>query len=512
MNKGNITPGVYIEEKSAFPNSVIGVPTAIPAFVGYTEKAANKDKNLKNVPTRIGSLAEFQQYFGGAPCPIFEIIRDAQGRIELKNPKSYFLLYYSMKFFFANGGSDCYVVSIGDYANGVHQADFNGEIPVMDANGHATAAIQPIGIRCLEQAPEPSLLVIPDAVLLDKKDCAEIQKAMLAHCSRLGNRFAILDVPIPADQLKMPATESLIQDFRKQIGASNLLWGAAYYPYLHTSVTDANSISFRNIAPENSELLLNLLLEEQRNVKQSPEALQETENKLKSILQKPGENFNSMQNQHQSLLLLSPLYKDIMRLLLEKINILPPSGAMAGIYTTVDSNVGVFQSPANISIGSALSTVAPLSNAEQENLNMPIDGKAVNAIRSFPGKGVLVWGARTLDGNSQDWRYINVRRTVIFLQQSIKYALLPYTFSANNNSTWANVEAMITNFLATVWRNGGLAGAEPNDAFQVQVGLGVTMTAVDVQEGLMRVSVKVALVRPAEFIVLDFEQNMQEMA
>jgi phage tail sheath protein FI len=150
-----------------------------------------------------------------------------------------------------------------------------------------------------------------------------------------------------------------------------------------------------------------------------------------------------------------------------------------------------------------------LDDKEQENLNVPIDGKAINAIRTFPGKGVLVWGARTMDGNSQDWRYISVRRTVSMIELSIKYAAEVFVFQPNNSSTWSNLKAMITNFLTNMWYAGALAGASPESSFSVDVGLGSTMTSVDILDGYMRVSVKIAVTRPAEFIVITFEQQMQ---
>jgi len=121
----------------------------------------------------------------------------------------------------------------------------------------------------------------------------------------------------------------------------------------------------------------------------------------------------------------------------------------------------------------------------------------------------LIWGARTLDGNSQDWRYINVRRTIIMLEQSIKFSALAYVFEANNASTWITVKNMISNFLTNQWKSGALVGAKPEEAYSVDVGLGSTMTADDILNGFMNVTVKVALVRPAEFIVITFQQKMQ---
>jgi phage tail sheath protein FI len=142
-------------------------------------------------------------------------------------------------------------------------------------------------------------------------------------------------------------------------------------------------------------------------------------------------------------------------------------------------------------------------------MNVPLDGLAVNAIRQFPGRGAVVWGARTLDGNSQDYRYIQVRRTLIYIEQSIKTALAPFAFAPNTGVTWTSVNAMISDFLTQLWTQGGLMGDKPSDAFQVSVGLGSTMTAQDVLDGYMRVSVTLQMIRPAEFIELTFVQQMQ---
>lgn len=147
---------------------------------------------------------------------------------------------------------------------------------------------------------------------------------------------------------------------------------------------------------------------------------------------------------------------------------------------------------------------------EQEELNVTPQGKSINAIRSFIGEGMLVWGARTLDGNSLDWRYINVRRTMIMLEESCRLAAQAIVFEPNTASTWVTMQSMISNFLTGIWKRGGLAGTVPEDAFSVQVGLGETMTPEDVLEGILRVTVLVAISRPAEFIEITFEQQMQK--
>jgi phage tail sheath protein FI len=183
---------------------------------------------------------------------------------------------------------------------------------------------------------------------------------------------------------------------------------------------------------------------------------------------------------------------------------------MAGVFAMVDSSINVAKSPANISLGSVVAPVVSITSDDQEELNLPLNGKAVNAIRSFLGKGVLVWGARTLDGNSQDWRYVSVRRTMTYLEQSIKFAAEAYVFEPNNATTWSTLKATVSNFLVNQWQSGLLAGQSPTDAFEVTIGLGSTMTPNDILDGVLRMSVKVAITRPAEFIVITFEQQQQK--
>jgi phage tail sheath protein FI len=221
-------------------------------------------------------------------------------------------------------------------------------------------------------------------------------------------------------------------------------------------------------------------------------------------------NTNAATYLNQQLLVNCPAFKTILTSMLKKLNVMPPSPAIAGIYTMTDNNRGVWKAPANISLNAVVAPTVNLSHADQEDLNVPLDGKAVNAIRSFVGEGVMVWGARTLDSNSPDWRYVSVRRTAIYLEQSIKAAAMGFVFAPNTANTWITIKSMIDNFLTDVWKQGGLAGAVPADAFSVDVGLGTTMTAMDVLDGLMRISVKVAISRPAEFIVITVEQQMQK--
>jgi phage tail sheath protein FI len=193
-----------------------------------------------------------------------------------------------------------------------------------------------------------------------------------------------------------------------------------------------------------------------------------------------------------------------------KINNFPPSGAIAGIYNKVDDQKGVWQSPANIALNSVVAPSVNISAVQQADLNVDATtGKSINAIRPFLGKGTLVWGARTLDGNSNDWRYISVRRLVSYIENTLQIGLQNYVFESNNAMTWLKVRAMMEPFLEDLWQQGALVGNKVEDAFFVNLGLGTTMTPQDILEGRMIVSIGLATARPAEFIVLNVTQLQQ---
>ena len=575
------TPGVYIVEKNAFPNSIVEVATAVPAFIGYTERADNKGKSLTRRPTRISSISEYQQYFGFGPTPQFEILDQSTpppvstafatgGKDYILKPADgldggRYLLYYSILLFFQNGGGPCYIVSVGNYTTPVISGD--------DASGLLS------GIPPLVKEQEPTMVVIPDAVLLeDKADCISVQQAMLKHCGEQHNRVAILDV-WGGYRDRMDNTGDCVDDFRNSLGINYLSFGTAYYPWVNTTIVQENELDYTAI--HNRDKLVELLKNDiggmkdvdptaanvPLKIKQQLEALADVTKtdaewaaKLappatgaaatgpvgapgtspapppgsppaaagaagaSSATPTPGAtpaavvidaDMKLAIATHKGLLTsslrtMSPLFKTILDAIRHQLNLLPPSAAMAGVYTMVDATRGVWKAPANVSLNSVVSPAVSISHAEQEDLNVTTQGKSINAIRSFIGEGVLVWGARTLDGNSLDWRYINVRRTLIMLEESCRLAAKALVFEPNVSSTWVTIKSMIGNFLTGIWKRGGLAGAVPDDAFSVHVGLGETMTPDDILEGIMRITVLVAVSRPAEFIEITFQQQMQK--
>ena len=511
------TPGVYVVEKNAFPNSVVEVATAVPAFIGYTEKADNGGKSLLNKAWRITSMSDFHNFFGGAPLSSFSIDEKAadstvesaftQGGKEyvLNQSNTKYSLYHNMLFFFQNGGGPCYVVSVGNYSNDIEAPKFKS------------------GIETLIKEQEPTMVVTPEAVLLAEDDCIGVQQAALAHCgSVMRNRVAIVDIWDGFKDRQDPSGDC-IANFRAKLGINNLDFAAAYYPWLNTSIVQNSDLSFSNIS--NIDVLETLLTTEINSAFADLDGLSEHElssggNKLRQAKkQQMLDEVTSIKTPlgvaeqhllHKTLSTISPIYNTILADVKLQLNLLPPSASMAGIYTMVDNARGVWKAPANVSLNGVISPAVNISHDEQEDLNVTTQGKSINAIRSFIGEGTLVWGARTLDGNSLDWRYISVRRTMIMLEESIRLAAKAYVFEPNTANTWVAMNSMITNFLTGIWKRGGLAGASPSDAFEVNVGLGNTMTSEDILEGILRISVLVAISRPAEFIEITFQQQMQK--
>ena len=179
---------------------------------------------------------------------------------------------------------------------------------------------------------------------------------------------------------------------------------------------------------------------------------------------------------------------------------IPPSGAIAGIYARVDSEHGVHKAPANVQIRGALDLKVNYKASEQSLLNP----KGVNCIRKFPGRGILVWGARTTASNPL-WKYINVRRLFIFLEKSIDKGTKWVLFEPNNEKIWVRVKQVISGFLMTQWRKGALQGSRPEEAFYVKCDR-ETMTQDDIDNSRLICEIGVAPMRPAEFMIFRIAQ------
>jgi len=406
-------------------------------------------------------MLDYEQFFGG-PLPettISVTIDTTQGsRIDVRgkvtDPSKY-LMYYSLQLFFINGGGPCYIVSVGDYSGGgvIDQATLKG------------------GLDEVEKVNEVTLILYPDGLNMSSAgNYYALYKETLDQCASLKDRFAVMDVWMDAD-----TTVDNVQVLRDaDFGTIDTLkYGAVYYPRIFTRLdfqySDENSVTIIGVG----DSTLNGSLAE-----------------LKS-------------KNNAFYFMAKGAITDIEMLL-------PASSAVLGKYAEVDNTRGVWKAPANVGIDYAVRPEKLITHKEQETLNVDtVAGKSINVIRSFTGRGpAIIWGARTLAGNDNEWRYVSVRRFFNMVEESAKNATERFVFEPNDRNTWIRVKSMIENYLSQQWKAGALMGTTTREAFYVKVGLGETMTELDVWEGRMIVEIGMAVVRPAEFIILRFMHKM----
>ena len=202
-----------------------------------------------------------------------------------------------------------------------------------------------------------------------------------------------------------------------------------------------------------------------------------------------------------------PAYTAIKSSIQQYLKQVPSQGAVVGAYCRNDRDRGVWKSPANMAILGIEKPFVEVSNREQDDLNVDANaGKSINVIRTFTGKGPIIWGARTLAGNDNEWRYISVRRFFNFAEKSIKKSLESLVFEPNNPRTWVKIKAMVTSFLVEQWKAGALAGTKMEEAFFIEIGPNTT-TSAELQAGIINVQIGLAVARPAEFIIVEFSHQ-----
>ncbi|MFN9693415.1 MAG: phage tail sheath family protein [Synechococcaceae cyanobacterium] len=475
------TPGVYVEEISTLPPSIAEVGTAIPAFIGTTSNPAGKEV----VIAEISSLREYEDKFGLAAPTKWEVTYDPEketSSITLKGkpadrfsqPES--LLWYAIDLYFRNGGGRCYIIS------------------VPSATTSPERAKQLIkGLAELERFDEPTLILIPEATTLDSGDYSSVCTNALSHAAKLKDRFVLLDA-LPSASNSLASADLLA--LREPLGNANLDRGALYFPFLCTSLAHRLDESAITVA----------------GLPAATEGSAASEDVAKAANKSKAGAANASAATLQSLSTTqTAAYNTIKKQLSEQRILLPPSPAIAGVITSTDRERGVWKAPANVSLQAVIAPSVQVTDEQQALLNIDATtGKSVNVIRSFAGKGTLVWGARTLAGNDNEWRYISVRRLFITIEESVKKSTSFAVFEANDTSTWLKVKGMIDSYLYSLWERGALRGSKAEEAYFVNVGLNKTMTQDDILNGRLIVEIGLAAVRPAEFIILRFSHKLAQ--
>lgn len=299
-----------------------------------------------------------------------------------------------------------FVISLFGGTNGTKEA-----ISSVDFVGEDKGPGERSGIQAFIDNDEVSIMAVPG--ITDP----QVQLTLVAHCERVTNRFAIIDIP---------KDKKTVDDVISHRNYFDTDYAAMYHPWVKV---------------------------------------------------------------------LDPLTKNT--------TYIPPSGSVAGIYARTDNSRGVHKAPANEIVSACVGLECNYTSGEQDILNP----KGVNLIRTFPGQGIRIWGARTLSSNTL-WRYVNVRRLFIFIEESIRTSTNWVVFEPNDQILWLRVRRTIEIFLGDVWRTGALAGATENEAFFVEIGP-TTMTQGDIDAGRLICRIGVAPVKPAEFVIFKITQKTE---
>ena len=504
-----LAPGVYVEEIERGPKPIEGVATSTTAFLGETERGPVK-------PTFITSYGEFLRTFG-----------------DVYGPGKY--VPYAIKGFFDNGGRRAYIARIVG-ANAAAATVTLAGITVT-ARGPGTAMnrswvrIEPgstrdkagdaIGFRLrifywdrlpqgtdpFDPLADPKKLPLP-TIIEDFDDLMMDESAPGHWAKRVNNgNSSLVEISVPAGTA-LPG--AVAQD--RMNGGDD---GAAPIPgdYEGSELVDADKRTglaaldldpYRDIAivaaPGQTEQ--NFLLPVIDHCERSRfrfAVVDGPQNQPQPTALDPRSQIDDSKYAafyYPWLIVSDPRSGARVEV--------PPSGAVCGIYALTDNSRGVWKAPANETVAGALDLKYEVNQRAQEQLNP----KGVNCIRRFPGRGIRVWGARTLSSDPL-WKYVNVRRLFIFIEASIYYATQWVVFEPNDPKLWARVKQTVTLFLRSQWREGALFGEKEEQAFHVAIGRD-TMTEDDILNGRLIIEIGIAPVRPAEFVIFRVYQKTQE--
>ncbi|MFE9751329.1 phage tail sheath family protein [Saccharothrix saharensis] len=493
-----LSPGVYVEEVEAGARPIEGVGTAVAAFVGFAARGPF------NTPTLVSNWAQYTQVFG-------DFVPDCY-------------LAQSVYGYFLNGGTNCYVVRIGG-----ERAKGDGQLPA----GGAQASLGGYRITARElgageitvEVADPAGENQPDDrfALLVKQDGKVVEthqvttkrtkdhvvtvvqeKSKLITIEETSSNAAArpdkgsVTLKEPAGSAPVPrkiAADDYVGDVSDRTGFGGL---EAIDEITMIAVPDLMSSYRRGAISLESVKAVQLAMIAHCELMGDRIAVLDTPPDLNPQQVKDW-RLNGAGYDSKYAALYYPWIK-IFDPATDDHSFIPPSGHMAGVWARTDATRGVHKAPANEVVRGAVALQTQLTKAEQELLN-PI---GVNCVRSFPGRGIRVWGARTLSSDAA-WRYLNVRRLFNYLEESILDGTQWVVFEPNDDALWARIRRTISAFLVTEWRKGALFGLTPDEAFYVKCDR-ETNPAESIDLGQVICEVGIAPVKPAEFVVFRLAQ------
>lgn len=501
-----LAPGVYVEEIEIGSKPIEGVSTSTAGFLGETERGPT-------IPTLVTSWLQYQRLFG-----------------------SYFgadkYLPYAVKGFFDNGGQCCYIGRIvklpADAATltltaggndamlitAIGEGSWGNRAAVKVSAGTFSTTDKPLfklsvyywqTLPAVSYDPETDLKTRPRPAVAEVYDNLSLVESSPDYFAKRINGISSLITVDLLDSATIPdapdtityladgtegSTGLVLSDFQRDDTQDT--------PASRKGLTGFKTIDELSIiyAPNANAVsgLVGELISHCENLKDRFAVIDSAAGFSKVSDLNPRNSFDSKY---------AAFYYPWIKITDPEAGMLrtvPPGGHVAGIYARSDTERGVHKAPANEPVRGAADLEFQIAKAEQDILNP----RGVNVIRAFPGRGIRVWGARTLSSDPL-WKYVNIRRLFLFLEESIDKGTQWVVFEPNNEKLWARVKSTITEFLTRVWRDGALMGTKPDEAFFVKVDRS-TMTQSDIDNGRLIVMIGVAPVKPAEFVIFRIAQ------
>lgn len=489
-----LSPGVYIEEISRGPKAIEGVSTSNAGLLGLTKRG----------PTTVElvtSFGQFQRIYGG--------FMDG----------SY--LAFAVDGFFRNGGSRCFIgrvvksdaataglltlLPIKFYAVG--PGKWGNRVGILIENASLNKA-ELFKLTIGYWDDEDFLIASPPLSLKELKDRATLLEVYdNASPNRTSPDYYVTKVNAASNLVKLETPTSTdrpdnTSEFQLLVGGDDgtnltsvqFTGSAAVPPSERTGLAAFEQVDEINIVnvPDlynvtDPDTLIDNVVSHCENMKDRFAVLDAEQSKTDIPNFFPPKDSKYAAIYYPWIEVSNPLTGGRM--------LMPPGGHVAGIYARSDVERGVHKAPANEVVRGALDLEFQITKGEQDILNP----RGINVIRAFPGRGIRVWGARTVS-TDPEWKYVNVRRLFLFLEESIDEGTQWVVFEPNNEQLWARVKQTVTQFLTTVWRTGALMGTTPEEAFFVKVDR-TTMTQDDIDNGRLIVEIGVAPTKPAEFVI-----------
>ncbi len=491
-----LSPGVYVEEFGNYYMRIEGVNTSITGFIGLAERGP-----VGGLPVPVSNLREFRTIFG------YYLPGNQFG--------PYCYLAYAIEHYFLNGGSSCYISRVVPEDAKTASCILEGGQMRLTAKAPGawgnklSVSFTPsarnkfdITIRCadtdiLEVYPGVSFNPDDSDYMANKLEKSELINIEVNNCDT--NSSSCL----------LPAGEESGDSYSVTLngGSDGSVDGVNARTFIGNSQESGKRTGLQAFLDNKDVSIMAIPGITDVEVQQNLIAHCDNLGNRFAVLDLPQGKNSVVDIQSHREIFNSPNaafyhpWIEVFDSRMKRSIFMPPSGAVAGIYSRTDNERGVHKAPANEAVRGCTGVEYRYSQEEHDRINPG----GINLIRVFPGQGIRVWGARTCSSDSV-WKYVNVRRLFIFLKESIRQSIAWAIFEQNNQMLWARVTITIENFLASAWRNGMLAGATPQEAFFIKADKS-TMTRDDIDNGRFICLIGVAAVKPAEFVIFTIVQK-----